>query len=1526
MFSFTVGSAPIDINDITVDWGTSNSFDGWCFNATSTANLNNDITNGCGFFIEPTNDTLPANADVLVVTSEFFSLTDNDFSNLSDTLYILYQCGATAPGHFSNSSNNSLTVTTTNSCIGTETVSYVASSLVGGDGATVYFDAVGNASYVNNGCSAPITVVSTGWSFTPQLCNNNGIVDLNTLLDGNATTGGTWSGPRVTGSDYDPTGYTGLDSVTYSVVGSGTCTSAQDSTIVFTVSAPQIATANLQSCDSVYVSGTWYSSSTTLADTIFATGLECDSITNYTITIQNAITDSTYLASCDSVVFNGTTYTSSIILRDTIPGTTGTGSSCSQLFISEYIEGSSNNKALEIYNGTGVPVNLANYTIERYTNGSATASLPVLTLSGTLADGDVYVIYNATGTPNPTMVAAGDLASGYLNHNGDDAYALLENGVIIDVFGNIGCDPGAEWTDLGDGTQNNGFYRQANYTSGAVDPANTPCDFPSLNITNWVSADAIDDFSNLGTHTANCGTTVTPSCDSIFITNIEILTPVTTQNPANPILICDNNDSTQLADGTFVSAAGTYPILYAGGSASGCDSTYVTTVQTQNCNLTCSFDTILYDSFEYDSVIPGLVPGTVIHMSPRGTSSPFIGLSRTGTRFAYFNFQGTAGNVVYTREIDVCPGTDFRYSFWSRQFGNNPGSDVTINMYDGTSNAAPLLNSFNFTNNGTTYVQIISAIMTASTGTVFFELIDNIGGPIVGNDLLFEDFVVEGCVPDTLVLPAQNYCNNSNSDDLYNYASSSLGTNGTWSGPSALANGHLGTFDPTTSNFGTYYYTVPGLTSCSDTTASIVVSSLSGQIDTTVITACDSTLFNGTWYTSNSSRRDTLLAGASNGCDSIYQTDFVINQSVTVNNSGNPFIICSTNDSILLPGGTYAYTSGNYSFTYPGATSNGCDSTVLTEVLTEICDCNIDLGPDTAFCQGGSLVLDAGAGFDTYTWQDNSGNQTFTANATGTYHCTVTYLDSSNNLVTNGDFEQGNTGFTTDYGPGTGGSFGLLTNAGTYAINTSPSNVHNNFHSCTDHTSGTGNLMIVNGANTANTNVWCQNVTVQPNTDYLFSAWAISLENTDLANVSTLHFLIDGGQIGPNFSPSLTSCDWQQFSTTWNSGSSTNIQICIESDVISGNNDYGIDDIFFTPFCIATDSIDVTVNPLPTPNIGPDLTICLGTDTVLDATTANATYVWQDGTTTTPTFTAEDAGLYFVDVTVDGCTGRDSLNLTTTPVFNITENIAICDGDSAFLEGAWQTAAGVYTDNFTTTSNCDSVIVTTLSVVVTQTINETISVCADEVPVLVNGNLESVPGTYIDTLQSALGCDSIINVTVLEVNPLPIVALGTDTTIDAGTVVTISVINPDPTDTYTWINDLGDTFTGTSIQANAFETSEYILTATNLFNCTGNDSLTVFVNPLEQTLLQIPTAFSPNGDGVNEIFRIANYEDFDSYILRVYNRWGELIFDNEGYNVSWDGTYKEVAQNVGTYMYYIQATPANGGGNITRSGNVTLIK
>lgn len=163
------------------------------------------------------------------------------------------------------------------------------------------------------------------------------------------------------------------------------------------------------------------------------------------------------------------------------------------LFFSEYIEGSSFNKCVEIYNNSGAPVDLTTVTIQLYSNGGATANSSAA-LSGTLLAGDVVVVCNPSiADPTPA-----DILSGTVNYNGDDAFELLLNGVTVDVIGQIGFDPGTGWGVAPTSTLNSTIRRKADVCEGDADGSNAFD--PSIE---W-DGFAIDTFDGLGQHTSIC--------------------------------------------------------------------------------------------------------------------------------------------------------------------------------------------------------------------------------------------------------------------------------------------------------------------------------------------------------------------------------------------------------------------------------------------------------------------------------------------------------------------------------------------------------------------------------------------------------------------------------------------------------------------------------------------------------------------------------------------------------------------------------------------------------------------------------------------------------------------------------------------------------------------------------------------------------------------------------------------------------------------------------------------------------------
>src|SRR5450830_333608 len=115
--------------------------------------------------------------------------------------------------------------------------------------------------------------------------------------------------------------------------------------------------------------------------------------------------------------------------------------------ISEYIEGTSYNKAIELYNGSGAAIDLSQYKVCLYTNGAGSPSATgTLLLTGTLAAGDTYVIAHASAAA-AILAVADVLSSAVMNFNGDDAVSLdrVVDSSRVDVFGQIGVDPGSYW-------------------------------------------------------------------------------------------------------------------------------------------------------------------------------------------------------------------------------------------------------------------------------------------------------------------------------------------------------------------------------------------------------------------------------------------------------------------------------------------------------------------------------------------------------------------------------------------------------------------------------------------------------------------------------------------------------------------------------------------------------------------------------------------------------------------------------------------------------------------------------------------------------------------------------------------------------------------------------------------------------------------------------------------------------------------------------------------------------------------------
>lgn len=248
-----------------------------------------------------------------------------------------------------------------------------------------------------------------------------------------------------------------------------------------------------------------------------------------------------------------------LLLTVTLWSGSATFAATSELFFSEYIEGSSNNKALEIYNGTGTAVDLAanGYDIQMYFNGSGSAGLTI-GLTGTVADGDVYVV--AQSSADPLILAQADQTNGSGWFNGDDAVVLRKNGAIIDSFGTIGTDPGSQWTG---GGQDDTLRRKADICAG---DANASDAFDAS--VEW-DIFTNNTFDGLGSHTANCGGT--HSSDPEVLLNEVVVTPTAGEfiEIYNPTGSAVDLSDFYLTDATFAGGSVYYYNIVTGSDAGG---------------------------------------------------------------------------------------------------------------------------------------------------------------------------------------------------------------------------------------------------------------------------------------------------------------------------------------------------------------------------------------------------------------------------------------------------------------------------------------------------------------------------------------------------------------------------------------------------------------------------------------------------------------------------------------------------------------------------------------------------------------------------------------------------------------------------------------------------------------------------------------------------------------------------------------------------------------------------------------------
>ena len=627
--------------------------------------------------------------------------------------------------------------------------------------------------------------------------------------------------------------------------------------------------------------------------------------------------------------------------------------------------------------------------------------------------------------------------------------------------------------------------------------------------------------------------------------------------------------------------------------------------------------------------------------------------------------------------------------------------------------------------------------------------------------------------------------------------------------------------------------------------------------------------------------------------------------------------------------------------------------------------CNFSLGNDTVVCQN-SFTINGPAGYTTYLWSNGATTQNITVNTSGSYSLTATML--SGDLVVNGNFSAGNSGFFTAYGGPMGGAFGPLSWEGTYMVSTDPQLTHFHFLSFGDHTTGTGNMMVVNGSGNPNTIVWQQTINVVPATNYNFSTWVSSTLNLPTWEVAQLQFSINGSLIGPAFSAPANGGIWENFFVNWNSGANTTATIrIINQNTSTSGNDFAIDDVFFQEICVFSDTISVVLGAAVQVEIMPSfLEICNGEEILLSvhSSSTNLSFLWNSGQNSDEiTVSPTQNTTYTISVTdMNGCSGSASATVNVHPNPTVVASAvpnAICVGESAVISATggvsfiWSN--GNTTDNFSDFPTTN----TTYSVTGTDqngcSGTSQISVIVHEIPfiefsamplsgckplavqftnngddgiflwqfgdghtsTLKNPNhIYTQSGNYnvALTINKANCSETLTKNNYIVVFPSPVANFHTNNQYVYEDNPYVQFLDAS-TGANSWYWNFG---TGNDGDNSFVQNPDFLFSGTgsydvwqyveNQWGCIDSASKTITVLPLET--FYIPNAFSPNGDGINDYFHpVGLISDPDFYKMRIFDRWGKLIFHTENIKTAWDGSSvgsKGEKIQTGVYTYLIE--------------------
>lgn len=555
-------------------------------------------------------------------------------------------------------------------------------------------------------------------------------------------------------------------------------------------------------------------------------------------------------------------------------------------------------------------------------------------------------------------------------------------------------------------------------------------------------------------------------------------------------------------------------------------------------------------------------------------------------------------------------------------------------------------------------------------------------------------------------------------------------------------------------------------------------------------------------------------------------------------------------------------------------------------------------------------------------------------------------------LAINGDFNNGNTGFQTVY---TFATYAWPDNYGIANSNTNPN--PGSWMNCGDHTGG-GNYMWAD-ASSSNQNmpIWEEILTVQPNKNYVFSFWMCNVNGDSIScPPGKVQFSINGVALGSFLQAPNPSCVWIQNCVVWNSGNATSADISIlNQNAYFSGNDFGFDDFSFRE-CITGCQIS--------PQVSPSASICKNTSAQLTAS-GGTIYNWvpaaglNNPNIANPIASPTVNTTYTVYVSNGQCGDSATVTVSISPEPHavVSPGASICKGDKTTLIAsggstyAWSPPQGLSSTTSATVTASPNVSTTYTVVAYSGSCTDTARVPINilPTPVLVSTDKRICKGqsvqlqvsgansyswtpsigynspfisnptvapeaTTVYTVEASNGqCTGSILVTVTVVQPPKAIIMFTTSDDENAAPMTVNYYNESvgaTTSLFTMYSPTTNTYSSNfHYTYNEPGTYEVMLNVANADGCKDSTAVTIEVKPTSGVF--VPNAFSPNGDGRNEIFKVVTYgiNEFEAFI---YDRWGSLVYKWTEMEGGWDGTYKGELVQEDVFVWEVKAKGIDG--------------